>query len=89
MLSDVSLIGVCTALVDIGVAIWLVVISYMASLVLIAVDALELGVHPDTLRLREKEGRTEPAERTPLGRCGYDLAKLKRLGACDIALTPR
>ncbi|MHB8191202.1 MAG: MerR family DNA-binding transcriptional regulator [Ferrimicrobium sp.] len=41
------------------------------------VAAREMGVHPDTLRRWEKEGRIEPAKRTPGGRCHYDLAKLQ------------
>jgi len=52
----------------------------MSPLVSIGVAARELGVHPDTLRRWEQEGRIEPAERTPGGRRRYDLATLRRLG---------
>ena len=48
-------------------------------LVAIGVAARELGVHPDTLRRWEMEGRIEPPERTPGGRRRYDLAKLRHL----------
>ncbi len=40
--------------------------------------AEELGVHPDTLRRWEKQGKIE-VERTPSGRRRYDLAKLRGL----------
>jgi len=63
--------------------------AYMVSLVPVAVAARELGVHPDTLRRREKERRIEPAERTPGGRRRYDFAKLKQLGPHKVPLTPR
>jgi predicted site-specific integrase-resolvase len=39
-----------------------------------------MGVHPDTLRRWEAEGRIDPAERTPGGRRRYDLSKLRHLG---------
>ena len=51
----------------------------MATLVPIGVAAREMGVHPDTLRRWESEGRIEPAERTPGGRRRYDLSKLRHL----------
>jgi putative resolvase len=54
--------------------------TYMASLVPIGVAAREMGVHPDTLRRWEKEGRIDPAERTPGGKRRYDLTKLRHLG---------
>lgn len=41
--------------------------------------AKELRVHPDTLRRWEREGRIDPAERTPGGRRRYDVAKLRNL----------
>jgi len=53
--------------------------TYMSYLVPIGVAARELGVHPDSLRRWEREGRIEPAERTPGGRRRYDLAKLRHL----------
>ncbi len=51
----------------------------MSSLVSIGVAANEMGVHPDTLRRWEQEGKIEPVERTPGGRRRYDLAKLRHL----------
>jgi predicted site-specific integrase-resolvase len=51
----------------------------MSSLVSIGVAANEMGVHPDTLRRWEREGKIEPVERTPGGRRRYDLAKLRHL----------
>ena len=51
----------------------------MSTLVPIGVAAREMGVHPDTLRRWEHEGRIEPAERTPGGRRRYDLSKLRHL----------
>jgi putative resolvase len=48
-------------------------------LVSIGIAAQELGVHPDTLRRWEEEGRIEPPERTPGGRRRYDLARLRNL----------
>lgn len=38
-----------------------------------------MGVHPDTLRRWEREGKIEPVERTPGGRRRYDLSKLRHL----------
>ncbi len=38
-----------------------------------------MGVHPDTLRRWEREGKIELPERTPGGRRRYDLAKLRTL----------
>jgi hypothetical protein len=38
-----------------------------------------MGLHPDTLRRWEREGRIEPVERTPGGRRRYDLLKLRHL----------
>ncbi|MHB8190897.1 MAG: MerR family DNA-binding transcriptional regulator [Ferrimicrobium sp.] len=49
----------------------------MTRLVSLGIAAQELGVHPDTLRRWEEEGRIEPPERTPGGRRRYDLAKLR------------
>nr|ATZ76192.1 IS607 family transposase OrfA [uncultured euryarchaeote] len=51
----------------------------MGQLVPIGIAAKELGVHPDTLRRWEVEGRIVPAERTAGGRRRYDLAKLHHL----------
>lgn len=51
----------------------------MSSLVSIGVAANEMGVHPDTLRRWEREGKIEPVERTPGGRRRYDLSKLRHL----------
>jgi len=48
-------------------------------LVPIGVAAQELGVHPDTLRRPEKEGKIDPPKRTAGGRRRYDLAKLRGL----------
>ncbi len=48
-------------------------------LVPIGVAARELGVHPDTLRRWEAEGRIAVPERTAGGRRRYDLAKLRPL----------
>ena len=53
----------------------------MAQLVPIGVAAKELGVHPDTLRRWEEEGRIAPPERTAGGRRRYDLSKLHGLEA--------
>jgi putative resolvase len=46
-------------------------------LVPIGVAAQGLGVHPDTLRRWEKEGKIDPPKRTAGGRRRYDLAKLR------------
>lgn len=51
----------------------------MTRLVPIGTAAQVLGVHPDTLRRWEDEGRIEPPERTQGGRRRYDLAKLRHL----------
>ncbi len=48
-------------------------------LVPIGVASKELGVHPDTLRRWEKEGRIDPPERTAGGTRRYDLSKLRHL----------
>ena len=51
----------------------------MSKLVSIGVAARELGVHRDTLRRWEREGKIEPVERTTGGERRYDLAKLRHL----------
>ena len=51
----------------------------MSALVSIGIAAREMGVHPDTLRRWEQEGKIEPVEHTPGGRRRYDLAKLRHL----------
>lgn len=53
----------------------------MARLAPIGVAAKELGVHPDTLRRWEEEGRIDPPERTAGGRRRYDLSKLHGVDA--------
>jgi len=45
-------------------------------LVPIGVAAQGLGVHPDTLRRLEKEGKIDPPKRTAADPRRYDLAKL-------------
>ncbi len=52
---------------------------HMSSLVSIGIAASEMGVHPDTLRRWERQGKIEPVERTPGGRRRYDLAQLRHL----------